>query len=99
VIARQELEAETGLVADKLECLGEIYIAWGYANQKTYAFLASGLRQAVGDRDAEEHDLVVRKVGLQELQQLIADNVIKDAQTMAAWSLYLTQNGPRGKAA
>jgi hypothetical protein len=53
----------------------------------------------VGHRDAEEHDLVVRKVGLKELQQLIADNVIKDAQTMAAWSLYLTRNGPTGKPA
>jgi 8-oxo-dGTP pyrophosphatase MutT (NUDIX family) len=28
-IAREELQAETGLVADSLECLGEIYIAWG----------------------------------------------------------------------
>jgi 8-oxo-dGTP pyrophosphatase MutT (NUDIX family) len=99
VIARQELQAETGLVADKLEYLGEIYIAWGYANQKAHAFLASELRQAVAHRDAEEHDLVVRKVSLKELEQLIGDNVIKDAQTMAAWSLYLTRNTPSGKPA
>jgi len=97
LIAREELRAETGLVADTLECLGEIYIAWGYANQKTYAFLATGLSPAVGHRDAEEHDLVVREVSLKELEQLIGDNVIKDAQTMAAWSLYLTRNRPRGK--
>jgi len=93
VIAREELQAETGLVADKLECLGEIYIAWGYANQKTYAFLATGLRQDVGHRDVEEHDLVVRKMSLAQLQQLIRDNVIKDAQTMAAWSLYVARKG------
>jgi 8-oxo-dGTP pyrophosphatase MutT (NUDIX family) len=91
VIARQELQAETGLLADKLECLGEIYIAWGYADQKTYAFLATGLRQAAGHRDAEEHDLAVHKMSLAELKRLIRDNVIKDAQTMAAWSLYLTR--------
>ena len=42
-IARQELREETGLVAEKLEYLGEIYIACGYANQKTHAFLATGL--------------------------------------------------------
>ncbi|MFZ1135343.1 MAG: NUDIX hydrolase [Candidatus Korobacteraceae bacterium] len=87
-IARDELQAETGLVADKLECLGEIYIACGYANQKTYAFLATGLSQATGQRDAEEHDLTVRKVRLAQLRQLISDNVIKDAQTLAAWGLH-----------
>src|SRR5271165_4025153 len=43
-IARDELQAETGLVAESLEYLGEIYIACGYADQKTYAFLATGLR-------------------------------------------------------
>jgi len=99
VIARQELEAETGLVADKLTCLGEIYIACGYTNQKTYAFLATGLTEALGQRDAEEHDLVVRQVRLRQLQELIRDNLIKDAQTMAAWSLYLTCKSLPGKPA
>ena len=98
-IAREELQAETGLVADTLERLGVIYIAWGYANQKTYAFLATGLRQAAAHRDAEEHDLAVRKMSLVELLHLIRDNVIKDAQTMAAWSLYLTRKGTAGEIA
>jgi 8-oxo-dGTP pyrophosphatase MutT (NUDIX family) len=95
-IAREELEAETGLVADSLECLGEIYIAWGYANQKTYTFLATGLKPSIGQRDAEEHDLVVHKVSAARLQQLVRENVIKDAQTMAAWSLYLTRRSALG---
>ena len=87
-IAREELQAETGLVASKLEHLGEIYIACGYANQNTHAFLATGLSSAAGQRDVEEHDLVVRKVSLEDLRQFIRDNVIKDAQTLAAWGLY-----------
>ena len=87
-IAREELHAETGLLAAKLDCLGAIHIACGYANQRTYAFLATGLTRSAGQRDAEEHDLVVRKVSLAELQQLIRRNVITDAQTMAAWALY-----------
>jgi 8-oxo-dGTP pyrophosphatase MutT (NUDIX family) len=87
-IARDELQAETGLVAQRLECLGEIYIACGYANQKTYAFLATGLSNAERKPDHEEHDLVVRKVSLPELSALISDNQIKDAQTLAAWALY-----------
>jgi len=87
-IARDELQAETGLVAEEFEPLGEIYIACGYANQKTYAFVATGLTQAARKPDAEEHDLAVRKVSMAELERLIRDNVIKDAQTLAAWGLY-----------
>jgi 8-oxo-dGTP pyrophosphatase MutT (NUDIX family) len=90
-IAREELQAETGLIAEKLECLGEIHIACGYANQKTFAFLATGLKQAVGQPDIEEHDVTVRKVSLAQLRQLIVENTIKDAQTLAAWGLYLTR--------
>ena len=88
-IARNELQAETGLVADKLEYLGEIYIACGYANQKTHAFLATGLTQYARRPDLEEHDLAVRTVSLLQLEQLIRANRIKDGQTLAAWSLYL----------
>jgi len=87
-IARDELQAETGLVAASLEYLGEIYIACGYANQKTHAFVATGLTQAARQPDVEEHDLAVRKVSLAQLQQLIGDNTIKDAQTLAAWAFY-----------
>jgi ADP-ribose pyrophosphatase len=90
-IARDELQAETGLVAANLEYLGEIYIACGYANQKTHAFVATGLTQAARKPDVEEHDLAIRKVSFAELQQLIGDNVIKDAQTLAAWALYMAR--------
>jgi ADP-ribose pyrophosphatase len=92
-IARQELQGETGLVAEKLECLGEIHIACAYTNQKTYAFVATGLTQAARQPDVEEHDLVVRKVSLEQLQVLIRDNLIKDAQTLAAWTLYQSRSG------
>ena len=87
-IARQELQGETGLVADKWECLGEIYIACAYTNQKTYAFVAKGLTQVALKPDLEEHDLIVRKVSLVQLHEFIRDNHIKDAQTLAAWGLY-----------
>ena len=87
-IARDELQAETGLVAANLEYLGEIYIACGYANQKTHAFVATGLTPAARKPDVEEHGLAVRKMSLAELRQLIRDNLIKDAQTLAAWALY-----------
>jgi 8-oxo-dGTP pyrophosphatase MutT (NUDIX family) len=91
-IARQELREETGLAAERWEYLGEIYIACGYANQKTHAFLATGLTRTGGMPDAEEHDLAVRKVKIAKFERLLRDNVIKDAQTLAAWGLYLTRS-------
>jgi len=90
-IARYELQGETGLVAEKLEPLGEIHIACGYTDQRTYAFVATGLTQSERAPDKEEHDLVVRKMSLVELAALIAHNAIKDAQTLAAWVLYRTR--------
>src|ERR1039457_6295606 len=92
-IAREELQGETGLVAERLECLGEIHIACAYTNQKTYAFVATGLTQAARQPDVEEHDLVVRKVSLSQLQEFIRENHIKDAQTLAAWALYQSHMG------
>lgn len=90
-IARDELQAETGLIAQGMGYLGEIYIACGYANQKTYAFIATELMHAKRAPDHEEHDLVVRRVSLIEMNALIAENQIKDAQTLAAWALYQTR--------
>ena len=97
-IARDELQAETGLVTTSLEYLGQIYIACGYANQKTHAFVASGLTQAARRPDIEEHDIAVRKVSLAQLHQLIRDNVIKDAQTLAAWAFYKARIASRDTA-
>jgi ADP-ribose pyrophosphatase len=92
-IAREELKQETGLEAGSFEYLGQIFIAIGYANQKTHAFLARDLRKVGGAPDAEEQDLVVRKVSIEQLEQFIRDNRIKDAQTLAAWALYKVRGG------
>jgi ADP-ribose pyrophosphatase len=92
-IAREELQGETGLMAERWECLGQIQIACAYTNQKTFAFVATGLTQAARQPDVEEHDLLVRKVSLAQLQELIRNNHIKDAQTLAAWTLYQSRSG------
>jgi ADP-ribose pyrophosphatase len=92
-IARKELQGETGLVAERLECFGQIHIACAYTNQKTFTFVATGLTQTVRQPDVEEHDLLVRKVSLAQLEELIRDNHIKDAQTLAAWTLYRSRSG------
>ena len=96
-IARGELREETGIQPDHLEYLGEIFIAIGYSGQKTHAFLATGLKHGPNSPDDEEHDLKVLKIGVSEFEQLIRENKIKDAQTLAAWALYKTRTGAQPK--
>jgi len=95
VIARGELLQETGIVAGKLELLGAFNIAVGYSNQRNYAFLATDLTLGPRMIDREEHDLVLHRVGLDEFQEKITSNMIDDAQTLAAWTLYLARYGDR----
>jgi len=88
-LARGELREETGLHAEQMISLGMLWIAYGFTKQKQHVFLATGLSQKETDRDAEEHDLVVQSVAVQEFEQLMRDGTIADASTVAAWGLYL----------
>jgi len=87
-IARRELREETGIEAGSLAYLGEVIIAIGYSGQKTHAFVAKQLQHGPSSPDVEEHDLRVLQVSVAAFEQLISENKIKDAQTLAAWTLY-----------
>jgi 8-oxo-dGTP pyrophosphatase MutT (NUDIX family) len=87
-LARGELKEETGLHADRMVRLGALWIAYGFARQKQHVYLASGLTQAMTDRDAEEHDLVVRSFAIEEFERMMREGTIADASTLAAWGLY-----------
>jgi 8-oxo-dGTP pyrophosphatase MutT (NUDIX family) len=91
-LARGELQEEMGLHADRMVRLGSVWIAYGFARQKQYVYLASGLRQTKTDRDAEEHDLVVRSFAMGEFEQMMREGTIADASTLAAWGLYQLLN-------
>ena len=93
VIARGELLQETGIVAGRLELLGAFNIAVGYSNQRDFAFLATNLTLGPRMLDRQEQDLAIHRVSLGEFQQKITNNVIDDAQTLAAWALYLARYG------
>ena len=87
-LARGELKEETGLHADRMVRLGALWIAYGFARQKQHVYLASGLTQAMTDRDAEEHDLVVHSFAIEEFERMMREGTIADASTLAAWGLY-----------
>ncbi len=87
-LARGELREETGLTADRMTHLSTLQIAYGVMNQKQHVYLAEGLRMGEADPDAEESDLVVRRVSVEEFEEMVLDGTIVDNCSVAAWGLY-----------
>lgn len=94
-LARGELREETGLEAREMTRLGEMWLAYGFASQKVYVFLAGGLSQAEKDPDPEEHDLAIRSVAVEEFERMMLNGTIQDGCTLAAWGYYLMWKAKR----
>ena len=88
-LARGELREEIGMDAAEMRSLGMLWIAYGFTRQKQHVFLATGLKPAAKNPDAEEHDLTVHSVTMEEFEQMMLDGTIRDGCTVAAWGLYL----------
>jgi ADP-ribose pyrophosphatase len=86
-IARGELQEETGLLAERMDHLGRLFIAYGITSQAFDVFRASGLSQGAPTPDAEEQDLIVKRVSVAEFENLIRSGKIQDAGTVSAWQL------------
>jgi len=87
-LARGELREETGLEAERMTLLSTLQIAYGVMNQKHFVFLAEGLTHGAAQPDAEEHDLVVRRVSVPEFERMVLGGEIVDNCSVAAWGLY-----------
>ena len=91
-LARGELREETGLHAGSMEHLGHLYEAYGFSTQGFDVYLASDLTQGTPDPAIEEADLRVERVPRSEFEELVRIGQIKDAPSVAAYSLLqLTQ--------
>ena len=88
-LARGELKEELGLEAAEMTYLGWLWIAYGFTRQRQHVFLATGLTQSEREPDAEEHDLVVRSLGVEEFERMMLAGAIRDNCTLSAWALYL----------
>lgn len=88
-LARGELKEELGLDAAEMIYLGPMWVAYGYARQEQHAFLATRLTPSGKSPDAEEHDLVARKLLIEEFEKMMRTGEIRDVCTLAAWALYL----------
>lgn len=88
-LARGELKEELGLEASEMVHLGSLWLAPGFLCQKLHVFLATGLTESEKQPDAEEHDLVVHLLPVEEFEQKMLNGEVRDNCTLSAWGLYL----------
>ncbi len=87
ILARGELEEETGWKAGRLERIGEYLQAPGYSSQGYTLFVAHDLSPGTLARDAEEQDMETAAFSLQNVLGMIDTGAIKDTTTIAAIGL------------
>lgn len=87
LVARGELEEETGLLAERMQEVGHLFPLYGTTNQSYRVFLATGLTPGRRRPDREEQDLVSAAFPLATVEEMILNGTIRDAGTVAALGL------------
>ena len=88
-LAARELREETGLRATSFEELGLLDVAPGMSSQRGWVFLATGIIEGESDREHEEQDMRSAWFSRDEVERMMRAGVISDAQTIAAYGLFL----------
>jgi 8-oxo-dGTP pyrophosphatase MutT (NUDIX family) len=86
-LARGELAEETGLRAGRLEHLGTLYFNYGISNQSFDVWRATELVEGEQALEATETDLRVARFPVSEVDAMIAEGVVRDSASVAAWHL------------
>ena len=85
--AARELEEETGYVADKIEFLNTIVPAIAYSGEKIDIYVAFDLKKTKQHLDPDE-EINLEVYSVSELIEMILNNEINDAKTIAAILTY-----------
>jgi ADP-ribose pyrophosphatase len=91
--ALRELREEIGMTADKLQKIGEFFLAPGYSTEYMHVYLATALRPAPLPRDEDEL-IEIEKIPIQRAYTLLREGVFRDSKTLATLLLaqpFLTQ--------
>lgn len=86
--AKREFEEEVGLKGN-VTFLGEICTSSGFLEQKLYIFKGNNLIKGKQKLELTEKDLNVILLPLKTVKELVKNNKIKNAPTLAALSLFL----------
>ena len=89
VLAARELQEETGLVAGRMELLGDLDIAPGMSSQREHVFLATELVEGPASREHTEQDMRAAWFRTAEFEEMVRRSEIVDAQSVAAYLLLL----------
>jgi ADP-ribose pyrophosphatase len=90
-VALRELREETGLELcgdGRLIALGHSFSSPGFTNERGYFFLARPVRPCKEGprRDEGESILDCREFSVAEIRRMIAENEIRDANTLSIWA-------------
>lgn len=86
IVARRELEEETGWRPGRLTRLGSLYPCIGYSNEIIHFFLAQDLEKGV--RDLQHGEFIeVAPMGFDEALELVKKGEILDMKTVMALML------------
>ncbi|NHD18755.1 MULTISPECIES: NUDIX hydrolase [unclassified Actinopolyspora] len=88
-LAERELREETGLRAERMTELGTLDVAAGMSSQRGRAFLATELTRGAHERELEEQDMRAALFDRAEVEGMIAEGEVTDAQSIAAYTLLL----------
>ena len=80
---KRELEEESGVIADRVEHIGEIYTTVAIFDEKINVYLATGLTYKNAHPDEGEF-LEVEKIPLKTLVNMVMRGEIKDSKTQIA---------------
>jgi 8-oxo-dGDP phosphatase len=90
-LARRELLEETGFTAGRWELLGELWCVPGFSSQGGHVYLATDLVPGELDREHEEQDMRQAWFSRLDLEKMLRDGTIKDAQSIACYAFVLLQ--------
>ena len=75
--------------ATSFEALGQLDVAPGMTSQRGWVFLATGIDEGEANREHEEQDMRSAWFSRVDVEQMIRGGVIADAQSVAAYGLFL----------
>jgi 8-oxo-dGDP phosphatase len=88
-LAVRELQEETGLVAGRMQLLGDLDIAPGMSSQREHVFLATELATGPALREHTEQDMRSSWFSTAEFEEMVRGSRLVDAQSLAAYLLLL----------
>jgi 8-oxo-dGTP pyrophosphatase MutT (NUDIX family) len=86
-LAARELVEETGLVAGRMDLLGDVDVAPGMTSQRAHVYLATELAEGPHRREATEQDMRTAWFTVAEFEDMVRRSEIVDSQTLAAYLL------------